>query len=67
MAIAQLPLTHTFPVGETVTLTHFPEEGEFTVTAHTGHNIYNGLPCYHITAANGDTIQRITQPFISRK
>ena len=67
MAITQPAAAHAFAVGDTVNLVEFPEEGDFTVTRATGHNLYNGLPVYQLTAPDGDTIDRITEPNICRK
>lgn len=58
--------SHAHALGDTVTLRDFPEEGEFQITQAHGHNIYNSLPCYQLTAPDGDTIDRITEDRITK-
>ncbi len=57
---------HAHVVGDTVTLRDFQEEGEFRVTQAHGHNLYNSLPCYQLTAPDESTIDRITEDRLSK-
>lgn len=56
--------SHDIAIGTRVKLFGLEHEGVFTVAAHTGHNLFSGLPAYSLHGEDGEILTCVTQPFL---
>lgn len=56
---------HTFALGDQVKFKDLPDEGTFTITKNTGHNLFNSEPCYSLRDSEGHALNRILESYIT--
>ena len=54
---------HRFPIGSQVILKSFPEEGTWTVTAHT-FSVIGNTPSYSAIAPDSSTLEHVWETYL---